>query len=689
MQIEVGSLDSIKEKSTEILKSLYGKDAVFRKGQLEAIESTLTNHKTLVVQRTGWGKSLVYFICTKIIRENKKGVTFVVSPLLVLMENQIEAARKLNLKCDALNSTTVDRREEILDDLKKDKLDLIFITPETLFSDSVQMALKDISIGLFVVDEAHCISDWGHDFRLEYSNLIKIIKILPSHVHLLATTATANNRVVDDLKEQFGGDVYIYRGPLTRDSLYINIVNLENRADRYTWILKNINNLPGSGIIYCLTQRDCDYLTKFLNINNISAVSYYSKKNEEENEEAILKFQKNEIKVIVATIKLGMGFDKDDIGFVIHFQKPSNVVSYYQQIGRAGRNIEKAYAILLTGAEDDDINNYFISTAFPTKKECEKILEVLEKHNGSGINFILSKINMRKARAEKALLFLLNEEVIFKDNHKYYLTSNSFKYNNDLYEEITSVRKKELEEITNYTKTEKCLSKYIVNCLDDFTACECGKCSNCLKSTWGIKDFTLKDKEVALEYLKNLIIKIEPRKRWVKTEFTEATAIPFINEEGFCLSKYGDVGYGQLVKEGKYINNTFCDELVGKSAEILEKIVKENGIKHLTNIPSLRSDIVEDFAKRLAERLKIKYINLLDKKSALPQKVMENSSFQCENAQRSFSVKGNVFLPEKVLLIDDAIDSKWTITVCGYKLMEKGVKKVFPFALADTSHKEI
>lgn len=355
-------------KANSVLKSLYGSGASFREGQYEAIEATMTKKRTLVVQRTGWGKSLVYFTCTKLLRSMESGMTMVVSPLLVLMENQQEAAEKMGLRCDILNSTVKDRREAILTAIERDELDLVLVTPETLFSEDVQKRIRNFRIGLFVIDEAHCISDWGHDFRLEYGNLRRIIRQLPDNVPILATTATANDRVVSDLCAQLGQDVYISRGPLTRESLYIQVLDKPDKIERYAWILENLPKLPGSGIIYCLTQRDCDYLAEFLNRNYISAAAYYSRDGEDGaalNRSIEDRFRQNKLKALVATIRLGMGYDKDDIAFVIHYQMPSNIVSYYQQIGRAGRNIDRAYVFLMYGREDEDILNYFINTAFP------------------------------------------------------------------------------------------------------------------------------------------------------------------------------------------------------------------------------------------------------------------------------------------------------------------------------------
>ena len=318
-----------------ILKKIYGENATFREGQYEAIIATLKNKRTLVVQKTGWGKSLVYFISTKILRGKGNGVTLVISPLLVLMENQKLAAEALGLKCEKINSQLNSaEKQEVIEKIKNNMVDLVFITPESLFIKEFQENLPDIDIGLMVIDEAHCISDWGHDFRLKYGNIYKILKILPDNVPILATTATANNRVIEDLEKQLGNEVFISRGKLMRNSLSIQVLELEEIEERYAWILENINKLPGTGIIYCLTQRDCQNLADFLNSNGIEARAYYSRGKEEEknNEEAESLFSKNQIKVIVATVKLGMGYDKGDVSFVIHFQQPSNVVTYYQQM---------------------------------------------------------------------------------------------------------------------------------------------------------------------------------------------------------------------------------------------------------------------------------------------------------------------------------------------------------------------
>jgi len=686
--------DSIHSDAKAVITRMYGEGAQFRDGQYEAIEATMLNKRTLVVQRTGWGKSLVYFVCAKLFRNAGRGVTMVVSPLLVLMDNQLEAASKMGLRSESLNSTTKDRFGEIMEKLVSNSLDLVFITPETLMGDMIYSKLEDINIGFFVIDEAHCISDWGHDFRLQYTQLSRVVKTTDKSTPILATTATANNRVIEDLKTQLGGDVFVSRGSLMRRSLSIQILQIPESAGRYAWILQNINRLAGSGIIYCLTRRDCDYLSDFLQKNGINVRSYYSRGDEALeylNKEAETLFKENKLKALVATVKLGMGYDKEDIAFVIHFQQPSNIVSYYQQIGRAGRNIPRAYTFLMCGLEDRKIQDYFIDTAFPTKDEAVKVLECIHINNekGSSRGQIVSQVNYTSARIDKSLMFLENEGFIYKEKGKYFISPKKFSYNEAHYMTITERRREEQSLMDEMIKATTCYSNFVVNCLDDATQEVCGICASCLGYDEFPADISQESLDAAQKYFERLIIPIEPRKRWATTVFTRQTKIVHMNETGICLSKYGDPGYGALVKEDKYSSkNSFREELIGKSASILGDVLSENSIEVITCVPSIRSNIVQDFSERLANRLGMEFTPLLCKRIAEQQKFMNNSSYQCENALNSFYVIERPKMPKNVLLIDDVVDSRWTLTVCGFRLMEAGCEKVIPFALADSSQTE-
>lgn len=688
-------MSDLREKAQKALCEFLGEGKSFREGQLEAIEATLLNRRTLVVQRTGWGKSLVYFICTKLLRDAGNGITLIISPLIALMKNQIEAAEKAGLKCDVLNSTKTDeQKSEIVERMKSGDIDIVLTTPETLFTQLVQEALPKIRIGLFVIDEAHCISDWGHDFRLEYCRLNKVIRGMLVGVPILATTATANDRVIADLKEQLGGDVFVSHGPLMRDNLSIQVLKLNSKTERYAWMAENIPKLSGSGIVYCLTHDDCDEIAGFLKLNGVSARAYYSGKKTEDvdekvyNEETERLFMNNKIKVIVATIKLGMGYDKPDISFVIHYQTPPSIVAYYQQIGRAGRDIDHAYTFLMNGKEDADILEYFRKTAFPSEFEWKSVYNCIKESNGSRLSDIVGKLNISQRRIENTLKFLENEGLIYKNKSKYYMSAMAYHYNREHYEAITEQREKEYEQMMELLDTDMCYNRFVVNALDDRTENNCGCCANCL----GYEEFSSavnkSVSEKAAEYLDNQIIEIEPRLKWAKTNSTKQTKIEKPNENGICLSRYGHPVYGELVKKGKYEDNGFCDKLVEKSAQVLAPFIAEKELSALTYVPSVRSEIVSEFAKKLAVRLGIPCLNLLKKSDAPQQKEMENSSFQCENALKSFSLANGAIVPENILLVDDMVDSRWTFTVCGDILTKAGAERVYPFALAMTSKKD-
>ena len=424
--------------------------------------------------------------------------------------------------------------------------------------------------------------------------------------------------------------------------------------------------------------------------NGISALSYYSRDGEEEvkNREAEEALKRNQIKALVATIKLGMGYDKEDISFVIHFQMPANIVSYYQQIGRAGRNIDRAYVILMTGQEDEDILRYFIETAFPTKEETEKIISCITEHEGMSQRDLEARLNLKRNRIENALRFMQNDGFIYKEKSKYYVSPKPFVYDDAHYSAVRALRYREMEQMKELVRTKECFSKFIVRALDDHTATDCGHCANCTGSVLPEKA-SFEAEEKASVYLNGRTLTILPRKQWIPSDVTDGKRIKYVNQEGICLSRYGDPGYGELVKRDKYSREKrFCDELVGRSEQLLRPYLAENGIAHITCIPSLRSDIVKDFAKRLAASCNIPFVELLEKIPANQQKVMENSAHQCANAVRSFSVIDGTTIPERVLLVDDVVDSRWTLTVCGFRLMEKGCKEVYPFALADSSQKE-
>src|SRR3954470_8659656 len=380
------SLAPTSASADELLRALAGPDATFRQHQREAIEDLVTDRRrVLCVQRTGWGKSAVYFIATKLLREAGEGPTLLISPLLALMRNQIEAAERLGLRAHTINSTNVDDWDAVRGLIERDEVDLLLISPERLnnrrFRDTM-LPLFARRVGLLVIDEAHCVSDWGHDFRPDYRRIREALERLRPDAAVLCTTATANDRVVADVVEQLsaGGDsseLRTYRGELARSSLRLEAVTLPSQAERLAWLARWLPEFPGSGIVYCLTKRDTESVAEWLKGRGISAVAYSGETDDAKRIEAEQMLLGNQVKAVVATSALGMGYDKPDLGFVVHYQAPSSAIAYYQQVGRAGRALDEAHAVLLRGLEDRDSQDSFIATAFPPREKAEAVVETI------------------------------------------------------------------------------------------------------------------------------------------------------------------------------------------------------------------------------------------------------------------------------------------------------------------------
>src|SRR6266566_1768521 len=398
-------------RALELLRAgTQDKNASFRSDQEDAIRHVVEGRgRLLVVQKTGWGKSSVYFIATKLLREQGAGPALLISPLLALMRNQIAAAERMGVRALTINSENRDEWQAVETALTRNRLDILLISPERLANEHFRAEVLGPAatrISLLVVDEAHCISDWGHDFRPHYRFIERIVRTMPGNLRLLATTATANNRVLADLQSVLGPNLTVSRGDLGRPSLLLQTMRMPSQAERMAWLATHLPTIPGSGIIYTLTVRDALQVADWLRSRGINAEAYSGETGDRrvELENALLN---NRVKALVATTALGMGFDKPDLAFVIHYQTPGSVVAYYQQVGRAGRALETAHGVLLSGAEETEITNYFIESAFPSPAEVEQVLAALRAApNGLSNMELLGAVNASKGRIDKALLLL-------------------------------------------------------------------------------------------------------------------------------------------------------------------------------------------------------------------------------------------------------------------------------------------
>ncbi len=693
-----------KHQAEVLLKCAVGDPyAQFRTGQWEAIDALVNHrHKLMVVQRTGWGKSSVYFISTRILRDRGSGVTVIVSPLLALMRNQIEAANRLGIRAETINSTNQDNWPEISQAMLADHVDAILISPERLANETfVEEVLTPVAdrIGLFVVDEVHCISDWGHDFRPDYQRLINVLRQMPPNMPVLGTTATANDRVIGDVQTQLS-DIEIQRGSLVRDSLALQTLRLPDQASRLAWLAQHIPVLPGTGIVYVLTIRDAEQVTGWLRQQGIEACAYYSSVEHEgfENsneyrqhlEDLLLR---NEIKVLVATTALGMGYDKPDLSFVIHYQAPNSVVAYYQQVGRAGRAIDNAYGVLLAGREDEDIHEYFRSSAFPDEQDVNRILDVLIDHDELSIFQLQPYLNLRQGQIDKVLKILSveNPSPIIKQGSKWRRTPVLYHMDHARIERLTQQREIEWQEVQDYIDTDVCLMAYLRNALDDPETDKCGRCAVCLCEP--VVDIDIERSLVidATRFLRQAEMPFKPKKQVATGAFPiydfRGNLRPELQaSEGRILSRWGDAGWGQLVAADKHAGH-FQDALVEAMAEMIKQRWQLDPTPEwVTFVPSFsHPTLVPDFAQRLATQLQLPFVDVIQKiKNNEPQKNQQNRFHQCQNLDGVFEISGNT-PGTPVLLVDDIIDSGWTMTVLAALLRQAGSGPVFPVALASMS----
>ena len=693
---------ALRNKALLILRqALDNPTADFRDGQWEAIENLLQERsRLLVVQRTGWGKSVVYFLTTRLLRDLGAGPTLLISPLLALMRNQIAAAQRIGIRAETINSSNQDEWALVEKQLVAGEVDILLISPERLaneqFRDTVLLPIAK-RIGLFVVDEAHCISDWGHDFRPDYRRIVRILQALPQNIPVLATTATANNRVVKDILTQLGANLSISRGSLARESLRLQNIYLPNPAARMAHLAEHLPTLPGSGIIYTLTVRDAERVARWLKSLSIDAEAYHSEKDDEVRLELEDKLLNNEIKALVATTALGMGFDKPDLGFVIHYQRPGSVVHYYQQVGRAGRAVNEAYGILLSGDEDEEITNYFIQTAFPPQVHTQEILRVLEQAaDGLSVPEIEQQLNLSRGQIEKVLKLLAVESPapVTKQGSKWYATAISYKPDTEKIARLTQIRRQEQATMLEYMNSRECLMAFLRRELDDPDSTNCGRCAVCIGRALLPVTYSTKLVNQAVLFLRRSDRVIEPRKISPKNALLKYGWKGNIKdalraEEGRALSIWGDAGWGELVKRGKYRDGYFDDALVQGAIEMIERWKPQPFPTWVTCVPSLNHpELVPNFAQRLAQRLGIPFVACVNKtRPTQAQKKMSNSYQQARNLDGAFAVSAWSGIKGPVLLVDDMVDSRWTFTVIAALLRSAGAGEVFPLALALNSLK--
>ncbi|WGM21447.1 RecQ family ATP-dependent DNA helicase [Paenarthrobacter sp. OM7] len=700
-------------QALECLRELVGHpEAQFHDGQYEAIEALVdAGRRALVVQRTGWGKSAVYFVASLLLRRRGAGPTLIVSPLLALMRDQVAAAARAGVRAVAINSANALEWDTVLAQLAADEVDVLLVSPERLTNPSFrENQLPELirRTGLLVIDEAHCISDWGHDFRPDYRRIADLIAQLPASVPVLATTATANSRVVHDIEEQLGDGVLTIRGALGRESLRLGVLTLPDSRDRLGWLLTHLADMPGSGIIYTLTVSAAEDTARLLAEAGHNVLSYTGRTDPADRERAEQLLKDNQVKALVATSALGMGFDKPDLGFVIHLGAPSSPVAYYQQVGRAGRGAANADVLLLPGSEDREIWQYFATASMPSAEKANAVLTVLGEA-GSALSTVAleARVDLRRTPLELLLKVLAVDGAVERVGGGWRSTGVPWNYDADRYSRIAEARVDEQDSMVIYQDTAGCRMEYITSVLDDETAAACGRCDNCA-GRWFPVDVAASAADAAGQTLRRAGIAVEPRLQWpsgmdrlgvaVKGKIKPDESV----SEGRILARLTDLGWGGALRElfaAGAPDRAVDPAMLQACVQVLREWSGAEGgtpwsgvgrPAAVVSVPSRsKPQLVGTLAQGIAGIGQMPYLGQLQPQHGGPTGARGgNSAYRLAGVWDRLVVGPDLAQAlaglggQPVLLVDDLIDSRWTMTVSARALRQAGVGAVLPLALA-------
>ncbi|MGI6878130.1 RecQ family ATP-dependent DNA helicase [Microbacterium sp. gxy059] len=693
-----GTTTDLRAEATRLLGDLTGRpDARLRDGQFEAIEALVAHRsRVLVVQRTGWGKSAVYFLAAKLMRQAGRGPSLIVSPLLALMRDQVAAASRAGVVARTLNSANVTEWGAVEDELARGEVDVLLVSPERLtnpaFRDGVLPRILG-SIGMIVVDEAHCISDWGHDFRPDYRRIGAMIRELPADTPVLATTATANSRVVADVAEQLGDDTLVVRGPLARDSLRLGVFPTRPPAERIAWLADHLGDFAGSGIVYALTVSAAEDTTRALRDAGWDVATYTGSTDAEERERLEQALKDDALKALVATSALGMGFDKPDLGFVVHLGAPSSPVAYYQQVGRAGRAAESADVLLLPGTEDEDIWEYFATASMPSEEDAEAVLAALDAEGPLSIPALETRVGVRRARLDLLLKTLSVDGAVRRVRGGYEATGAGWRYDAERYAHVREVRRAEARAMLDYESGPTCRMRFLTEALDDPDPRDCGRCDRCA-GTWWSEEIGAEAQKRAREVLGGVGVPIEPRAQWptgmANLGVSLSGRLPADEraEEGRAVARLTDLGAGQRLRAflaPDAPDAPIPDDIGALCLETLGGWSWERRPDSVVAVPSRRRPAtVRSLASGLAAAGRLDDLGDL----ALvgdPGGPDVNSAFRLRAVHDAFALtpeQADAVRGRVVLLVDDLVVSRWTLTVCARALRRAGADAVLPFALA-------
>ncbi len=689
-----------RERAEELLRALVGSpDARLREDQWHAIDALVSQaRRVLVVQRTGWGKSAVYFVATALLREQGAGPTVIVSPLLALMRDQVAAAQRAGVRAVTINSANVTEWDQINAAIAAGEVDVLLCSPERLtnpdFRDLVLPRLA-AGAGLVVVDEAHCISDWGHDFRPDYRRIRTLLEGLPPHTPVLATTATANERVTHDVAEQLAmaDDTapLVLRGALDRESLQLAVLPVTSPATRVAWLTAMLAAVEGSGIVYCLTVAAAEQVATHLRSAGHDVHAYTGRTEPAERERLEADLKDNAIKALVATSALGMGFDKPDLAFVVHLGAPGSPVSYYQQVGRAGRGVARALAVLVPGEEDERIWEYFGALGFPSEPQVRAVLGALDGGGVHSLAALETSVDLRRSRLEMMLKVLDVDGAVRRVRGGWEATGQPWTYDAERYARVDAARVHEQRTMLAYEQTSTCRMAFLRATLDDPGLApdwRCGRCDRC--TTVDLPALPTGEQVTAVrERLDQPGVEVAARRMWPSGMATLGVPlsgrIPATEQAapGRAIARLDGLGWsGPLRDLLAGPDGELPVPLRHAAAQVLDDW--QPGVDAIVAVASQgRPHLVAHLADGLGRYLGVPVSgHVVPTGDAGRHDV--NSATRLAGVARRLHLDGDhaAIAERRILLVDDVTDSGWTLTVAARLLRLAGAGEVLPFVLA-------
>lgn len=657
-----------KLKDTFKLNSFYD-------DQWTTIERILKGERVLLIEKTGFGKSLCFQFPAIVF----EGMTVIFSPLIALMRDQVKKLNSLGISAKCINSEqTQEENSQIIVEAIQGGIKILYIAPERQENNQWIEATRKMNLSMVVIDEAHCISVWGHDFRPAFRRIINLVKLLPTGLPVLATTATATKKVEEDVATQIGGNISIIRGNLLRENFNLFVIKVTSEDEKLIWLGKNLDRIPGNGILYTGTRVDTEIYSNWFEHLKLSTIGYNAGLDTDSRIAIENGLMCNKWKCVISTNALGMGIDKSDIRFIIHTQIPQSPIHYYQEIGRAGRDGKLANIILFYNPDDKKLPEAFIEGGRPSISKYEKVINII-RNELLGERELTRKTNLKQTQIRVIKSDLIEQgiirEVTIGNSKKFEYITNAPALNTKAFEELRNTKKNDLEKMIEYVETTQSRMKFLCDFLGDSTTHEFTNCDNT-----GLAKIKVVINDEWVQKLQDF------RENYFPILEVESKSSNIVN--GVASSYYGVSNVGTALHRCKYeTNEDFPDFLLKLTLKSFRKKFGQEKFDFIAYVPPTSSgDLVKNFAIKLSQVLNFPITHHLIKvRQTKEQKIFENGYLKSDNVSGAFSFKDpNMLVGKSILLVDDIFDSGATVKEIGKLFTTLGAVKIAPIVIART-----